>query len=215
MLPAMQNQNGLAAAIKDAGYQPSTSSGGDELFCKFDYKTGDFLLGRDAENIVEEVVTIHTDSIAHGWVCWSGGKPTKTLVNFTQPLPNQPAPIGDDGFVEARAIMFATDDGIQAILEGNSYGIRKGIDDLMMSIKQQAMVAENANYLYPQVELGSNSYKHSAGNIIHNPVFKVVNWCDVEGNIQGETKKIEAQAEEPVVEKEAAAAPKRRRRKAA
>jgi hypothetical protein len=63
------------------------------------------------------------------------------------------------------------------------------------------------------VELGSNSYKHSAGNVIHNPVFKVVNWCDVSGNTQGETKKIEAKAEEPVVEEEA---PKRRvRRKAA
>jgi len=206
-LPSINSKN-LAAAVQAAQFTPSTNNSGD-IFCKFDYKTGDYLLGREADNIAGEEVVIHTDSIAIGWVCWSGGKPHKQLVSFIEPLPMQPEPMGADHWSEARAIMFKTAEGEQVTLEGNSYGIRSGIDNLITAIKQRASDPANADYLYPKVKLSDTSYKHTAGNTIHNMVLDVVGWCDVEGNLQADTsaKAIAAEPEEEVK-------PTRRRRAA-
>lgn len=213
-LPSIPMAN-LAEAVQQSKFTPA-AGGGDEIFCKFDYQTGVYLLGREALNIAGEEVTIHTDSISVGWVCWSGGKPNKKLVNFTQELPEQPAPIGLDQYVEARAIMFKTDEGEQVILEGNSYGIRSGIDDLIMKIKQQAADPANAEYLYPKVVLSSNDYKHSTGNTIFNMVLTIISWCNVDGEVQVETDALQGEVEEAKAQATASTtAPTRRRRKAA
>lgn len=233
MLPQIQNAGGLVSALQEAKVEV-TQAGEGELFTKFDYKTGDFLMGRDAENIVDETVLVHTDSISHGWVIWNDGKPIKTLVNFTQALPPQPDPIATGKInqatkqeiinypSESRGILFATDDGLQTIMEGSSYGVRKGVDNLLQTIRQRAMDPANADYLYPKVKLGNESYEQATYGTVFNPTFTVVAWCDNGGNEQGETKKIAAKetktapVEEPVEEVvEKKAAPKRRRRSAA
>lgn len=208
MLPSINVAN-LAEAVKEAKFEPS-STGGDSIFCKFDYQTGDYLLGRELIDIKGEEVVVHTDSIAVGWICWSGGKATKNLVSFTEGLPPQPAPIGNDNYSEARAIMFKTTEGEQAILEGNSYGIRSGIDALIKAIKNRALDPANANYLYPRVTLSSNSYKHSQGNTIYNTQFDVVGWCNANGELQGDTAIADSSGKSDADE-EAVAKPVRRR----
>ena len=231
-LPTMKKSNGLAAALQETQVQATAGGGG--VFCKFDYKTGDFLMGRESENIADEIVLIHTDSISHGWVLWSGNKATKVLVNFTEALPTEPEPVFTgkidprtkqeivDYASEGRAIMFATDDGLQVTLEGSSYGVRKGVDAMLKDIKARAFDPINADYLYPKVKLESESYeKAGVRDPIHNPIFTIVAWCDVDGNEQGETPKLAAVPDEAPVEEEqveepvAEAAPKRRRRKSA
>ena len=240
MLPAMRSTTSLAEAVSKSQVQQTNTSGGGTVFCKFGAYDGTFLFGRDAEDISGETVMVHTDSMAHGWTCWSDGQPEKQLVNFTEPLPPRPAPITGtridpktgqpeiNYYTECRALMFVTDDGINTILEGNSHGIRSGFDDLLMKIKQRAADPANAEYLYPKVVLKSTSYenKYKKGEFIYNPVFDVVSWCNVEGEAQEEVAKIapkrkKAKAvpveqepeEEP--EEEPKAKPIRRRKRAA
>jgi hypothetical protein len=200
-LPTIPSQTSLAAALSSA--QVNEPQEGSVLYAKFDFKTGEYMAGKDNEILTEESVIVMTDAFAHGWVCWSGGKPYKIMVNFTEALPPQPAPIGQDFYKEARAIQFKTVDGeIEAILEGSSYGIKKGVDSLLLEIKKRAADPANADYLYPQVCLESESYKHETGNLIHNPVFRIEDWCNIDGNPQ--------QAPEPV--KVIEDAPRRRRK---
>ena len=203
MLPAMRSTTSLADAGSHSQVQQTNTSGGT-VFCKFGAYDGSFLFGRDAEDISGETVMVHTDSMAHGWTCWSDGQPEKFLVNFTESLPPRPAPITGtridpktgqpeiNYYTECRALMFVTDDGINTILEGNSHGIRSGFDDLLMKIKQRAADPANAEYLYPKVVLKSTSYenKYKKGEHIYNPVFEVVSWCNVEGVAQEEVAKI-------------------------
>ena len=220
-LPAMKSNLSLAQALNETDYQPTTG-GGDSVFCKFDYQSGDFLLGRELDNIEGETVIIHTDSIAHGWTVWNNNKPTKQLVNFTEQLPIQPAPLDGNAYTESRAIMLMLDDNeTQVTLEGNSYGIRSGVDDLIMAIKKQSGIPANADFLYPKVQLTSNNYKHNTGNIIYNPVFKIIDWCDSDGNVQKaipvkkKVKAVEEKAPEAEAPAEEAKPQRRRRRKPA
>jgi len=82
-------------------------------------------------------------------------------------------------------------DQIDSIIEGNSFGMRKGVDNLLVAIKVRASDPVNADFLYPEVELRSENYKHSSGNVIHNPVFKVIAWRSLNGEVQEEQEKLE------------------------
>jgi len=205
------NPTDLASALAGSQVQETTGLAGFS-FLKIDFESGEWLLGQDAEIVTDEEILVNTTTIQHGWILWSGGRPNKSFVGFTQPLPQPMEAIGDDYPSEARSFQGALiDDGEPLAFDTNSYGGRKGIDVLLGKIKAHS--AEGSTFLYPRVKLTSESYanKKRGGKLTFNPVFEIVAWCDNDGNEEG---KAPAQVAAPSeTEAEAPAEPKKRQRR--
>ncbi len=219
--PTVMNVNDLAGALQNSQVKETTGLAGFS-FMKMDFETGEWLIGQDSDIVTDELILVNTTTIQHGWILWSGGRPEKLMVGFTQPLPPAMASIDDDHPSEGRSLQAAIiDDGEMVAFDTNSYGGRKGVDVLLGKIKAHA--AEGSQHLYPKVKLTSESYanKKRGGKLTYNPVFEVVAWCNEEGDEEGEpATKIEGPSEEakaetadPVSEEPAKEAPKRQRRK--
>lgn len=211
----------LATAI--ANIVPTEASdGGGTAYLTFSGNTGDYTFGRDKELMNDEEVIVNIPVTCKGWTVWVNGSPEKQLVNyFTGDLPVQPAPIDGNAWTESRAIQIRTTDGeVEAVMEGNSYGMRKAVDNLLMAVKKRAADPQYSNTLFPIVELASENYenyKHGTGKLVYNPVFKIKGWADENGNVASELKAVEAKpaaAEEATTEPAEEAKPVRRRRKA-
>jgi len=162
--------------------------------------------------VTDELILVNTTTIQHGFILWSGGRPNKSFVGFTQPLPQPMEAIGEDYPSEARSFQGAlVDDGEPLAFDTNSYGGRKGIDVLLGKIKAHS--AEGSKHLFPKVKLTSESYanKKRGGKLTYNPVFEIVAWCDNDGNEEGEAPaQVEDKSE---TEAEAPAEPKKRQRR--
>ena len=209
--PSVMNPTDLASALAGSQVQETTGLAGFS-FLKIDFESGEWLLGQDAEIVTDEEILVNTTTIQHGWILWSGGRPNKSFVGFTQPLPQPMEAIGDDYPSEARSFQGALiDDGEPLAFDTNSYGGRKGIDVLLGKIKAHS--AEGSTFLYPRVKLTSESYanKKRGGKLTFNPVFEIVAWCDNDGNEEGEAPAQVAAPSE--TEAEAPAEPKKRQRR--
>jgi hypothetical protein len=187
-------------------------------------------LGQDGDLVTDEEILINTATIQHGWILWSGGRPNKIFVGFTQPLPQAMEPIltgkdaqGNDTYdspSEARSLQGAlVDDGEPLAFDTNSYGGRKSIDVLLGKIKAHS--AEGSKFLYPRVKLTSESYanKKRGGKLTFNPVFEIVAWCNEDGDEEGEApgmiaaQKAEDRAAEPDPAEDQPTEPKKRQRR--
>jgi len=198
--PVVQNVDDLSLALSQSKVQEQGGASGVS-FLKMDYRTGEFTLGVHSDIVTGDEVLIHTPSIQHGWIMWSGNRPQKKMVSFTADLPMPMDANGKDTPSEGRTFLGAMYDGGDMLsYEGNSYGIRKGVDTLLGQIRAHS--AAGSKHLYPLVTLGSERY-HSAKVMkdpkgeqwVHNPVFTIIAWCDAEGNKEGEpAKAIEAEA---------------------
>lgn len=187
----------LSSALKQSKVQQTTSSAG-KAFIRFDFKTGDFFYGRDQEEITGEQIVVNTASFCHGWVLWVGGQAQKVMRSFVEPLPEPMPAVGHDQPTEARGFEARFEDDEETILvfESNSYGGRKGCDSLLNAISLKSSSGEE-DFLFPVVKLESESYKAKQGGTIHNPVFKVVDWMNAEGELESTngTKKIASESE--------------------
>jgi hypothetical protein len=186
MFPTVtSNIKDLSTALKTSKIETEVKT--FSAFLKFDFTSGKFFCGKDADDVSGMSIIVNTYSISHGWTLWSGGKPTKVSAPFTAALPEQIPPIGKDESTESRSFQAVFAEGGEAALtfDTNSYGGRKATDTLLSIIKNKAMEGES-KYLFPEVLLSSESYKHSGGKTIHNPVFKVDQWLDVDGNPEPE-----------------------------
>ena len=217
--PTVMNPSDLSTALAGSQVQATTGLVGMS-FLKMDFESGDWMLGQDADDVTDELVLVNTTTIQHGWVLWSGGRPAKNLVGFTQGLPMPMESIGEDHPSEARAFQGAlVDDGEMLAFETSSYGGRKGVDTLLGKVKAHA--TEGSQHLYPKVRLTSESYpnKKRGGKLVFNPIFEIVAWCDQEGKEEGapatqiEAPNAETGVETPEPEATADAPTKRQRRK--
>lgn len=209
--PSVMNPTDLAEALGKSQVQ-ETQAGGFS-FLKIDFDTGEWACGQDGDDVTDEIIIVNTTTIRHGWILWSGGRPKKILVPFTQPLPQAMAPIQSangeiDEPSEARGFEAAfADDGEPLAFDTNSYGGRKGIDVLLGKIKAKA--AEGGKHLYPKVKLTSEAYPGTGkrtGKTNYNPLFEIVGWCNEDGEEEGVVAEVEDQSAE------AAPEPKRRER---
>lgn len=177
-----------------------TTSGAGRAFIRFDFKTGNFYFGRDQEEITGEKIVVNTASFTHGWVLWVNGSAQKIMRSFVEQLPEPMPAVGHDQPTEARGFeaRFEDDEDTILVFESNSYGGRKGADTLLSAISLKSASGEK-EFLYPVVELNSESYKAKQGGTIHNPVFNVVDWVNADGVSENEngTKKLEEAVEEP------------------
>jgi|TARA_R110000803_G_scaffold34015_6_gene74435 hypothetical protein len=208
------NANDLAGALTESKVKETTGLAGFS-FMRIDFETGEWSIGQDGDIITNEEILVNTTTIQHGWILWSGGRPEKLMVGFTQELPVPMASIGDDYPSEGRSFQAAiVDDGEMIAFDTNSYGGRKGVDVLLGKIKAHA--AEGSQHLYPRVKLTSESYanKKRGGKLTYNPTFEIVAWCDEAGVEEGKkAAQVEDQSEEVAEEETVEEAPTRQRRK--
>lgn len=197
MFPTVQvNSKDLATKLQNSRVQSNAQSAAGRAFIKFDFKTGDFFFGRDADCISGEEIVVNTASIAHGWVLWHNGTANKVYKSFADDLPEPMPSMGDDDPTEARAFeaRFQDDPDTVLMFETNSYGGRKGVDTLLSELTAQSL--KNPEYLFPVVRLESENYKAKQGGIIHNPIFTVTGWMNAAGDMLGDVKAIEEEVEE-------------------
>ena len=210
--PTVMSSSDLSTALAGSQVQETTGLAGFS-FLKMDFESGEWLLGQDSDIVTDEEILVNTTTIQHGWILWSGGRPNKSFVGFTQPLPMPMDSLGEDHPSEGRSFQGAlVDDGEMLAFDTNSYGGRKGVDVLLGKIKAHA--AEGSQHLYPRVKLTSESYanKKRGGKETFNPVFEIVAWCDQEGNEEGE-KAAQVTDQSEAAEETAEEAPQRQRRK--
>jgi hypothetical protein len=184
--PTVVNPTDLSTALAQSQVQETSALAGFS-FLKIDFESGEWLLGQDGDIVSDEEILVNTPTIQHGWILWSGGRPQKSFVGFTQSLPPAMAAIGEDSPSEGRSFQGAlVDDGEMLAFDTNSYGGRKGVDVLLGKIKAHA--AEGSKHLYPRVKLTSESYsnKKRGGKMTFNPVFEIVAWCNEEGEDEPE-----------------------------
>ena len=206
MFPTTNNSStNLASMLAETKVAESNTSQG-KAFLKFDFKSGDFAYGRDAEEITGETIVINTYSIQHGWTLWANGTPKKVSAPFNAELPEPMAPIDGNSPTESRSFeaCFQDDPDTILVFDSNSHGGRTGVNKVLDQIKARAVSGEG-EYLFPKVKLSSDSYKAKQGATVHNPVFKIVGWLNLDGEEQSSTAKLEDNLDDSMI---------RRRRKA-
>lgn len=206
MFPTTNNSStNLASMLAETKVAESNTSQG-KAFLKFDFKSGDFSYGRDAEEITGETIVINTYSIQHGWTLWANGTPKKVSAPFNAELPEPMAPVDGNSPTESRSFeaCFQDDPDTILVFDSNSHGGRTGVNKVLDQIKARAVSGEG-EYLFPKVKLSSDSYKAKQGATVHNPVFKIVGWLNLDGEEQSSTAKLEDNLDDSMV---------RRRRKA-
>ena len=206
MFPTTNNSStNLASMLAETKVAESNTSQG-KAFLKFDFKSGDFAYGRDAEEITGETIVINTYSIQHGWTLWANGAPKKVSAPFNAELPEPMAPVDGNSPTESRSFeaCFQDDPDTILVFDSNSHGGRTGVNKVLDQIKARAVSGEG-EYLFPKVKLSSDSYKAKQGATVHNPVFKIVGWLNLDGEEQSSTAKLEDNLDDSMI---------RRRRKA-
>ncbi len=195
--PTIVDPSDLATSLVQSKIQETSQSSGVS-FLKCDFESGEWLLGQDNEDVTGEKVLINVATIKHGWILWSGGRPNKSMVGFAFELPIPMEPVGADSASEARSFEGALYENQTPLqFDTSSYGGRKGVDKLLSDIKRNAQKSE---YLYPLVELTSESYVNAkrGGKETFNPVFKVVAWCNQDGVPENSPEEqVEDKTEEP------------------
>ena len=191
---AQQLMNGIA----ESRASTILSGGGVPLLRML--KSGNWVFGMENEEVQggsRWIVNIM--SLAHGWCCWvetSGNDKNKlkgeVMVSITKPKPAEPPPIDNTPYKEQRAFGLKCYDGEDAGTEvsykTNSDGGMKAFDKLILAI-QQRLVADPL-HCCPVLVLGAESYDHPKWGETWKPIFDLVGWSDIHGNLAGQQAQV-------------------------
>ena len=184
--------NTSAVASLLGGIKVNTTQAGGTSFLSFDAKrTGEWLLGADKEPCTGDVFSLDVTSLKHGYIQWHMKKADRRLVAINQALPTPQEPIyyqlkGKevcDEANEARSLDGTFSDGTRFTLEMSTFGGRKCIDGIITQLVSR--FAQQSPFLFPQVQLESDSYEHSSYGQVFTPELVAVAWFDAEGNEEG------------------------------
>jgi hypothetical protein len=180
-------------------------------------KNGRYVFGPNNEEMQEgSHWAVNIMSMAHGWSCWVEGAPGKAndlagevLVSMTLPRPVQPQPIGETEFKELYSMemkcLNGDDAGTEVVYRINSVGGKRAIMALMDEIYGQ--LARRPAYPCPVLVFSSDSYQHKKWGPTAYPIFTVIGWANMSGEVEPE-----AAAALPVGEAAFTAAPARKRK---
>ncbi len=221
---AKPKQTAVSAQLLDrlksgiAESRASTVIAGGKPFFRL-LKSGKFVFGQTNEEMQPgSKWVLNIMSMQHGWSCWVDGGPGKAnelagqvMAPMTSPKPARPDPIDDTAFKEQRSFEMkcinGDDAGTEVQYTINSVGGFRAIDGLLAAIYDQ--LAKAPAYPCPVLCFSSETYIHKKYGEIAVPIFQVMGWADMHGNLQG----AEAVAL-PVGEKAFEAAPARKRKAA-
>lgn len=128
-------------------------------------------------------------SFQHGFSCWVDNELVgELMVSMTSSLPVRPEPVmgrpyGDQRSFEMKCLD-GDDAGKEVIYKINSIGGIRATVGLMNAIYEQ--LATNPAYPCPVLTFTADNYHNKKYNKkIWFPIFTIVGWCDMAGNLQG------------------------------
>jgi hypothetical protein len=209
----------LLAGIEESQATTLVAGGGKDLI-KLSKNDGTWNVGQADEPMqVGSKWWINLLSICHGYICWSNYQGTRknerlgeVMVPMYEPKPPKPGPIDGFNFAEQRSFeavcLNGEDEGAEVQFKNGSVGTMKGFKKLEDAVKSQ--LRTDRAYPCPVIQFKSEKYKHSDYGWIWNPVFEIVDWADMQGNLKsaGEAAPVDV-PEPPKPAPAAAAAPRR------
>jgi len=185
----------LLAGIEESQATTMVAGGGKDLI-KLSKNNGTWNIGQADEPMqVGSRWVINLLSVCHGWICWSNYPNAKknerlgeVMVPMSEPKPRKPDPIESFPFGEQRSFeavcIDGEDIGADVMFKNGSTGTLKGFRKLEDAIKAQ--LRSNRAFPNPVIQFKSDKYKHSQYSWIWNPIFEVVDWADMGGNLMSE-----------------------------
>ena len=169
-------------------------------------KTGHWVFGADqTEAEADATWAINPFSFIHGFIAWGDGEVLgEKMVSVSAPLPEMDAaPAGAKRGWETQVGMSlkclsGEDKDMEARFSSTSVGGKRAVQTLAVAIANQ--VEADQSKPVPIVRLKKDHYAHKSYGKIYTPVFEIVEWVGMDGEV----------AEEKVEE-----APAGRRRRAA
>ncbi len=191
-LPA--NPADLLSGFENMERAATVDQTGEGQFMKF--TKGDYSYGADSTEIEEESLwAVNPSSFVHGYQAWGNAVLLGEEVAGMQEAPivksNLPqlSYVHPDAKVEVSAKWMplrgfqlvctnGDDEGIQCFLSGTSLGLKKATEGLVKEIV--AKLKSDPAHPVPIIELDCSSYTHKKWGEIFVPVFKIVEWVDME-----------------------------------
>jgi hypothetical protein len=183
----------LLAGIEDSQSTTLVAGGGKDLI-KLAKGDGTWNIGQADEPMqVGSSWMINILSICHGFICWSNYQGTRknerlgeVMVPMSEPKPPKPGPIDGFPFGEQRSFeavcLNGEDAGAEVQFKNGSVGTLKGFKKLEDAIKAQ--LRTDRAYPCPVIQFKSEKYKHSDYGWIYNPIFDVVGWANLAGELK-------------------------------
>ena len=165
---------------------------------------GTWIYGMDEMELdATDRIAVDPSSFQHGFVSWKESKIAgEVMVGIGDVLPVESA-LPTTGKEWKRQYSFEAvtlDHGDELLFKNSSMGAAKAIKTLFKQL--QKAISTHPNYYVPVMTLSSNSYvnKNYANKTIYNPIFTVVDWADVNGELMSDAKSYTTEKEAPVDE---------------
>ena len=185
----------LLAGIEESQATTLVAGGGKDLI-KLSKNDGTWNIGQSDEPMqVGSKWWINIVSICHGFICWSNYQGTRknerlgeVMVPMYEPKPPKPGAIEGFPFAEQRSFeavcLNGEDEGKEVQFKNGSVGTMKGFKKLEDAVKAQ--LKNDRKFPCPVIQFKSEKYKHSDYGWIHNPVFEVVGWANLAGELKSD-----------------------------
>lgn len=176
------------------------SLGGRDLL-KYGSRPDKWSFGKDQESLEpgEDKMAVNPGSFVHGVCCWTGGNDSEfvdeLMVPITDDKPLVPEDWASKGDVSKQyqfdlQVLDGEYKGVLLRFRSNSYGGVTSVQDLASKLADQ-LETENDGYYIPIIVLDSSTYTHKKNGILGNPIFKIVDWANSEGEMLSARKKVE------------------------
>ena len=173
-------------------------------------KTGHWVYGADQTEIEDDSTwAINPFSFIHGFIAWGDGEALgEKMVSVSQPLPEVDAapPQSKRGWETQVGLSLkclnGEDKDMEARYTTTSVGGKRAVQELALKISEQ--VEKDQTKPVPVIRLKKDHYTHKSYGKIFTPVFEIVEWVSMNGEVEAP-----AEAEEAAPAEDA---PRRRRR---
>lgn len=162
---------------------------GGAVILKMD-KTGHWVFGAEQTEVEDDSTwAVNPFSFVHGVIAWGEGEVLgEKMVSVAEPLPElDDAPPGAKRGWERQVGMSVKclsgeDKGMEARFAATSVGGKRAVQALAVEIAKQ--VETDPNKPVPVVRLGKEHYQHKVYGRIYTPVFEIVSWASMDGEVE-------------------------------
>ena len=189
---AVNSVEDLDAAMAEGDAHAPTSTSG-ETYMRMG-KDGIWVYGADNVEVQENSNwAINIFELAHGWVAWGkdGSPQAGTKLGETMGPANKPAPpYGNPDFPWTTQVGFpmvclnGEDVGVQTAYYASSKGGINAYNEVRKEVKNRP----SHQHPVPIVVLESDSYTHKQYGKQYTPIFKVVDWADLQNGLLSAVK---------------------------
>jgi hypothetical protein len=163
-------------------------------------KTGHWVFGADQTEVEADATwAINPFSFIHGFIAWGDGEVLgEKMVSVSAPLPEMDAaPAGAKRGWETQVGMSlkclsGEDKDMEARFSSTSVGGKRAVQTLAVAIANQ--VEADQTKPVPVVRLKKDHYAHKSYGKIYTPVFEIVEWVGMDGEVVQEEETAPAAA---------------------